>query len=52
MIVGAEELMERLALKHKPTFRANYLRPALAAKLISMTQPESPRSPTQRYRLG
>ncbi len=50
-IVGAEELMKRLALKHKPTFRDNYLRPALAAKLISMTQPESPRSPTQRYRL-
>ncbi len=50
--VGAEELMKRLALKHKPTFRDNYLRPALAAKLISMTQPESPRSPTQRYLLG
>lgn len=50
-ILSAEELMRRLKLRHKPTFRANYLRPALAAKLISMTQPDSPRSPTQRYRL-
>ena len=50
-ILSAEELMRRLDLKHKPTFRDNYLRPALTAKRIAMTQPDSPRSPTQRYRL-
>ena len=50
-ILSAAELMQRLDLKHKPTFRDNYLRPALAAKRIAMTQPNSPRSPTQRYRL-
>jgi hypothetical protein len=44
-------LMLRLDLKHKPTFRDNYLRPALNAKRIAMTQPDSPNSPTQRYRL-
>ena len=46
-----ETLMERLGLQHRPTFRANYLRPALDAGWIEMTQPKSPNSPTQRYRL-
>ena len=49
--LSAEELMRRLDLKHKPTFRDNYLRPALTAKRIVMTQSDSPRSLTQRYRL-
>ena len=47
---SASELMRRLGLVHQPTFRANYLRPALAAGVVVMTQPDSPRSPTQRYR--
>jgi Fic family protein len=50
-IVATEELMRRLGLKHKTYFRRNYLKPALAAGLISMTQPNSPNSPTQRYGL-
>ena len=29
----------------------NYLNPALADQLLEMTQPDVPRSPTQRYRL-
>jgi hypothetical protein len=41
--------MERLALQHRPTFSANYLLPALNAGLVEMTQPESPKSPTQKY---
>lgn len=49
--VTAAELMARLDLRHKPTFRQNYLNPALAAGLVEMTEPASPRSPTQRYRL-
>jgi hypothetical protein len=44
--------MERLALQHRPTFSANYLLPALNAGLVEMTQPESPKSPTQKYRLS
>jgi ATP-dependent DNA helicase RecG len=28
-----------------------YLEPALALNLIEMTQPDSPKSPTQKYRL-
>lgn len=47
----AGELMQQLALVHRPTFRNNYLRPALAAGLIEMTDPASPRSPVQKYRL-
>lgn len=47
----AAELMTRLGLQHRPTFRKNYLNPALAAGLIEMTQPDSPRSPAQQYRL-
>lgn len=44
-------LMTEVGLAHKATFRANYLRPALAANLIEMTNPESPSSPAQKYRL-
>ncbi|MFJ7106675.1 Fic family protein [Pseudomonas sp. NPDC098740] len=45
------DLMTEVGLAHKATFRANYLRPALAANLIEMTNPESPSSPAQKYRL-
>jgi predicted transcriptional regulator len=49
--IGAADLMGKLNLSHRPTFRKNYLEPALTAGVIERTQPESPRSPTQRYRL-
>ncbi len=49
--MAAADLMERLKLRHRPTFRKNYLNPALALGLIEMTDPESPKSPVQRYRL-
>ena len=45
------ELMEKLELKHRPTFMYNYLKPALENKWIEMTKPESPNNPNQRYRL-
>jgi Fic family protein len=46
-----QALMLELALSHRPSFRNNYLNPALDAGLIERTQPDSPRSPTQKYRL-
>lgn len=46
----AAELMERLSLKHRPTFRKNYLKPALAKGLIEMTVPDKPNSKNQKYR--
>lgn len=48
---GASELMSGLGHSHRLTFREDYLEPALAAAVIGRTQPDSPRSPTQRYRL-
>ncbi len=47
----SDELLRRLGLRHKPTFRKIHLNPALLAGVIEMTEPGSPRSPTQRYRL-
>jgi Fic family protein len=47
---SASELMRRLGLSHKPTFRNNYLNPALELGLIEMSAPDSPRSPQQKYR--
>lgn len=44
-------LQSRLGLKHRPTFRANYLHPALDQGLIEMTLTDKPRSRLQRYRL-
>ena len=44
-------LMAALGLSHRPTFRQNYLDPAIADGWVAPTQPDSPRSPTQRYRL-
>ena len=46
----SSELMQRLGLSHRPTFTKNYLKPALEAGLIEMTDPASPRSPVQQYR--
>lgn len=49
--MGSNDLMQALGLSHRPTFRNNYLNPALEDEWIERTQPDSPRSPTQRYRL-
>ena len=48
---GTKELMQMLNLKHRPSFLDGYLNPALQQHLVEMTQPDSPRSPTQKYRL-
>jgi DNA-binding HxlR family transcriptional regulator len=49
--LGSSALMKAFDLTHKPSFRQNYLDPALEGGWIERTQPDSPRSPTQRYRL-
>ena len=48
---SAAALMQALSLRHAPSFRKAILTPALDAGLVGRTQPDSPRSPTQRYRL-
>ncbi len=49
--ISASELMNAVDLSHRPTFRQNYLHPALAAGLIEMTIPDKPNSRNQKYRL-
>jgi hypothetical protein len=49
--MSSNEIMQKLGLSHKPTFRKNYLNPALEAGIVEMQNPESPRSPKQKYRL-
>lgn len=48
--LSASDLMERLGLSHKPTFRKNYLNPALEQNLIERTIPDKPNSRNQKYR--
>lgn len=48
--LSAAEIMERLGLSHRPTFRKNYLTPALNAGVIEMTIPDKPNSRNQKYR--
>ena len=49
--LSTKDLLIALKLKHRPTFLANYLEPALDQGLVERTDPDSPRSPKQRYRL-
>ena len=49
--MSRQQLQQALALKHEDHFRQAYLVPALEARLIEMTLPDTPRSSKQRYRL-
>lgn len=48
---SASDIMAELGLAHRPTFRKNYLHPVLAAGLIEMIHPDTPRNRNQKYRL-
>lgn len=48
--LSAAQIMERLSLSHRPTFRKNYLNPALEQELIERTIPDKPNSKNQKYR--
>jgi Fic family protein len=48
--LSALECMKKLHLSHRPTFRKNYLQPALDAGLIERTIPDKPNSRLQKYR--
>ena len=50
--LSTKEIMERLGLSHRPTFLYSYLQPALAAGMIEMTHPDTPRARNQKYRLA
>jgi len=49
--VSANELMKKLNLTHRPSFRSSYLHPAIKLGFIEMTLPEKPNSRNQKYRL-
>ncbi len=49
--MNRQELQEKLGLKDRFHFRDSYLNPGLKSGFIEMTQPNSPKSPTQKYRL-
>ena len=44
-----KDLMEKLRLRSKETFRKHYLHPAVSLNLIKMTIPDKPQSRNQRY---
>ena len=44
------EMMALVNLRHRPTFRDNYLLPCMEGGLIVMTVPDKPNSRNQRYR--
>jgi len=48
--MSVREMMAALNFHSRDKFLKNYLSPALKSGLIEMTQPDSPKSPTQRYR--
>ena len=45
------ELMESVGLKHRTTFRENYLLPALKDYAIGLLYPDVPNHPKQKYSL-
>ena len=45
------KIMKAIGIKDRVTFADYYLAPALKLGFVEMTQPNSPRSPTQQYRL-
>lgn len=49
--LGGREAMKCVGLNHRPTFLYDYLQPAIQAGFVEMTQPDSQKSPTQKYRL-
>lgn len=50
-VLSTTEIMQRLGLSHRPTFRQNYLNPALSLGVIEMTIPDKPTSRNQKYRV-
>lgn len=49
--LSPSDIREKVGIKHRPTFRENYLHPALEQGLVEMTLPDIPTSTKQQYRL-
>lgn len=46
---SSNEIMDKLKLKSKETFRKNYMNPAIKSNLVKMTIPDKPNSKNQKY---
>ena len=46
----SNEIMDNLGLKDKKYFRVNILKPLIEKELLSLTIPDKPRSPKQKYK--
>ena len=44
-------LMEKVGLKHRPTFLENYISPALEGGFLKVLYPDKPNHPKQKYLL-
>lgn len=44
-------LMEKMELKHRPTFITNYLTPAIQNGFVTLLYPDNPKHPRQKYLL-
>lgn len=49
--IPAKEMRSFCGLKDSSYFKKNVIDPLIAANLIDMTQPDKPKSPTQKYYL-
>lgn len=49
--MALKDIMAKMGIKHRPTFRENYLNPALEEGAIERLYPEQPKHPKQKYRL-
>ena len=48
---SVKEILEALDMKHRPTLYELYIKPAMAMGLVEMTEPDSPKSPHQKYKI-
>ena len=49
--VSAADLRMAMKMTNATKFKRNYIDPLLELKILAMTQPNSPKSPTQKYYL-
>ena len=49
--MAINDIMAKMGIKHRPTFRENYLNPALVEGAIERLYPDQPKHPKQKYRL-
>ena len=47
--ISAKEMREFCGMKDATYYKTNVIAPLIDARLVEMTQPNSPNSPTQRY---